>query len=66
MDKIEEITDAGLSQKMKGFWLRALSAVELDNHQYAVSLCQAILKEFPGFPRWSQMCAKMCSVRGWN
>jgi len=33
VEKIEEISDTGLSQKMKSFWLRALSAVELDNHE---------------------------------
>lgn len=64
IDKIEEITDAGLSQKMKGFWLRALSAVELDNHDYAVSLCQAILKEFPGFLDGRKLARKCASFEG--
>lgn len=64
VDKIEEITDAGLSQKMKGFWLRALSAVELDNHDYAVSLCQAILKEFPGFLDGRKLARKCAGYEG--
>ena len=64
VDKIEEIKENGLSQKMKSFWLRALSAVELDNHEYAVSLCQAILKEFPGFLEGRKLARKCASYEG--
>jgi len=61
LDKIDEIKDSELSQKMKGFWLRALSAVELQNHDYSVSLCQAILKEFPGFLDGRKL-ARKCAI----
>lgn len=44
-----EITDKELPQNVKSFWLKALSAVEVKNHAYAVSLLQAILKDHPGF-----------------
>jgi len=64
VDKIEEINDSGLSQKMKGFWLRALSAVELDNHEYAVSLCQAILKDCPGFLDGRKLARKCATYEG--
>jgi len=64
LEKIEEIKDSGLSQKMKGFWLRSLSAVELNNHQYAVSLCQAILKEHPGFVDGRKLARKCASYEG--
>lgn len=63
-DKIEEISEVGLSKKMKGFWLRSLSAVELDNYDYAVSLCQAIVKEFPGFLDGRKLARKSASYSG--
>jgi len=62
LDSIEEIKDSGLSQKMKGFWLRALSAVELQNYDYAISLCQAVLKECPGFLDGRKL-ARKCAQR---
>ncbi len=64
VQKIEEIKDTGLSQKMKGFWLRALSALELDNHEYAVSLSHAILKEFPGFVDARKLARKCAAFEG--
>lgn len=63
-DKIEEVTEKALSKKMKGFWLRALSAVELDNFDYAVSLCQAIVKESPGFIDGRKLARKSASYSG--
>jgi tetratricopeptide (TPR) repeat protein len=44
-----EISDKELPQNIKAFWLKALSAVEVKNHAYAVTLLQAILKDHPGF-----------------
>lgn len=63
-EKIEEVAERALSKKMKGFWLRALSAVELDNFDYAVSLCQAILKETPGFIDGRKLARKSASYSG--
>ncbi len=38
-----------LSDNARALWLKALSAVELRNYGYAISLIQAVLKEFPAF-----------------
>lgn len=64
IEKVTETNDTKLSQKMKGFWLRALSAVELDNHEYAVSLCQAILKDSPGFLDARKLARKSAYLAG--
>jgi len=42
-------TDKDLSENARGLWLKALSAVELRNYGYAVSLLQPVLKEAPEF-----------------
>jgi tetratricopeptide (TPR) repeat protein len=42
-------TEKDLSENARTLWLKALSAVELRNHGYAISLIQAVLKESPGF-----------------
>lgn len=44
-----EISDKELPQSVRPNWLKALSAVDVKNHAYAVSLSQAILKDNPGF-----------------
>lgn len=44
-----EITDKELTPSVKAYWFKALSAVEVKNHAYAVSLLQAVLKDNPGF-----------------
>ena len=38
-----------LSENTKALWLKALSAFELRNYSYAISLLQAVLKEKPEF-----------------
>ena len=42
-------TDKDLSENARQLWLKALSAVELRNYAYAISLIQNVLKESPGF-----------------
>src|SRR4030095_6982301 len=42
-------TEKDLTEKTRALWLKALSAVELRNYGYAISLIQAVLKEAPGF-----------------
>ena len=42
-------TEKDLSDNARALWLKSLHAVELRNYGYAISLIQAILKEFPGF-----------------
>lgn len=53
-----EISDKELPQSVKSFWLKALSAVEVKNHAYAVSLLQAILKDNPGFLQGRELLRK--------
>ncbi len=43
------ITDKELPDDLRALWLKALSAVELRNHGYAISLIQTILKKAPNF-----------------
>jgi tetratricopeptide (TPR) repeat protein len=42
-------TEKDLSDSGRTLWLKALSAIELRNHKYAISLLQAVLKETPEF-----------------
>ncbi|MEA3189245.1 MAG: hypothetical protein QOD99_3075, partial [Chthoniobacter sp.] len=42
-------TDQDLSDNARSLWLKALSAMELRNFGYAISLLQAVLKEAPAF-----------------
>lgn len=44
-----EITDKELPATAKPLWLKAMSAVQANNLEYAVNLLQAVLKEAPGF-----------------
>jgi len=43
------VTEKDLPQHLRASWLKAMSAYELKNYGYAIQLCQAILKELPGF-----------------
>lgn len=44
-----ELTEAEISAGMKDLWAKAQSAYELKNYTYAISLCQSLMKEYPGF-----------------
>ncbi|HEY8990564.1 MAG TPA: hypothetical protein VIM46_01185, partial [Luteolibacter sp.] len=44
-----EITEKDLPQSQKALWLKALSAVQTQNHAFAITLLQAILKDTPSF-----------------
>src|SRR5690606_14915131 len=44
-----EITEKELPQTQKALYLKAMSAVQMNNMDYAISLLQAVLKENPGF-----------------
>ncbi len=44
-----EVSEASLPPNVKNLWLKAQSAYEMKNYTYAISLCQAVLKEVPGF-----------------
>jgi tetratricopeptide (TPR) repeat protein len=43
------ITDKELSAEKRALWLKAVSAIELRNYGYAISLIGNVLKESPGF-----------------
>src|SRR4030095_10155362 len=51
-------TEKDLTEKTRALWLKALSAVELRNYGYAISLIQAVLKEAPGFLEARRMLRK--------
>src|ERR1044072_5398825 len=42
-------TEKDLSQSLRAFWLKAVSAIEQRNFGYAISLLQEILKQEPEF-----------------
>ena len=42
-------TEKDLSDNARSLWLKAITAIELRNNAYAVSLIQAVLKEAPEF-----------------
>ena len=44
-----EITEQELPANLKPLWLKALTAVQSSNLQYAVTLLQGVLKDCPGF-----------------
>lgn len=44
-----EINEKELTAATKPLWLKALTAVQISNHSYAISLLQGILVENPGF-----------------
>jgi tetratricopeptide (TPR) repeat protein len=43
------ITDKELSAEKRALWLKALSAIELRNYGYAISLISNVIKDSPGF-----------------
>jgi len=61
-EPILEISEDQLPQNLRTLWLKSLSAVELQNYSYAVSLCQAILKDAPGFVE-ARKLARRCAVK---
>lgn len=61
-EPILEIKEAELPQNVRTLWLKALSALELQNFSYAISLCQAILKDTPGFVE-ARKLARRCAVK---
>ena len=44
-----EITEKDLPANFKPLWLKALTAVQANNLEYAITLLQSVLKESPGF-----------------
>ncbi len=57
-----EITEKELPANIKLLWLKALSAVQMNNLAYAVSLLQAVLKDAPGFLEGRKILRK-CEIQ---
>ncbi|MGJ8671714.1 tetratricopeptide repeat protein [Rubritalea sp.] len=57
-----EVTEADLPQNLKVLWLKGISAVEMQNHSYAINLINAVLKEVPGFLKGRKL-ARQCAVK---
>ena len=53
-----EITESELAPNVKALWLKALSAVQTNNHSYAVKLLQSVLKDAPFFLEGRQVLRK--------
>lgn len=53
-----EITESELAPNVKALWLKALSAVQTNNHGYAVKLLQSVLKDAPFFLEGRQVLRK--------
>lgn len=51
-------TEKDLSENARSLWLKSLSAMEMRNHGYAISLLQAVLKEVPEFLDGRKMLRK--------
>lgn len=59
---MSEITEKELPSSIKPLWLKAITAVQASNLEYAVSLLQGVLKESPGFLDGRKMLRK-CEIQ---
>jgi predicted Zn-dependent protease len=57
-----EITENELSPALRPLWLKALSAVQMNNLEYAVNLLQAVLKDEPAFLE-GRMILRKCEIQ---
>ena len=57
-----EITEKELSPTIKPLWLKALSAVQMNNLDYATNLLQAVLKDAPAFLEGRKILRK-CEIQ---
>lgn len=57
-----EITENELSPALRPLWLKALSAVQMNNLDYAVNLLQAVLKDAPAFIE-GRMILRKCEIQ---
>lgn len=56
-----ETSESELAPNVKALWLKALSAVQTNNHGYAVKLIQTVLKDAPTFLEGRQVLRK-CEI----
>ena len=57
-----DITESELSPALRPLWLKALSAVQMNNLEYAISLLQAVLKDDPAFLE-GRMILRKCEIQ---
>lgn len=57
-----EISENELPANVKALWLKALTSVQMNNTEYAVSLLQAVLKDAPGFLEARKVLRK-CAIQ---
>ncbi|MES2983102.1 MAG: tetratricopeptide repeat protein [Verrucomicrobiota bacterium] len=57
-----EISENELPANVKALWLKALTSVQTNNTEYAVSLLQAVLKDAPGFLQGRKVLRK-CTIQ---
>ncbi len=57
-----EISENELPANVKALWLKALTSVQTNNTEYAVSLLQAVLKDAPGFLQGRKILRK-CAIQ---
>ncbi|MDB6076855.1 MAG: tetratricopeptide repeat protein, partial [Akkermansiaceae bacterium] len=57
-----EITESELAPNVKALWLKSLSAVQMNNHGYAVKILQSVLKDAPEFLEGRQVLRKCEAV----
>jgi len=61
-ETIKEISEAELPGNLRQLWLKALSAVEIHNYEYAANLLHTLLKDAPGFLKGRKALRK-CQVQ---
>ncbi len=57
------LTEKDLSDQLRGFWLKAVAAIELRNFGYAIELLQNLLKQEPEFLTGRQMLRRAAVTR---
>ena len=61
-EQILEIQENELTKSAHSLWEKARTAVQIKNFKYAISLCQGVLKEAPGFVE-ARKLARRCAVK---
>ena len=61
-EELKEIAEEDLPAGAHALWLKTISAVEMANHKYAVSLAQAVLKEAPGYVDGRRVLRKSAAI----
>jgi len=61
-EELKEIGEEELPSGAHALWLKTISAVEMANHKYAVSLAQAVLKEAPGYVDGRRVLRKSAAI----